>query len=251
VEENIIQDQPVELQNQPEKPWLKIIGLSVLGLVLVWGLVLTGIQIDKSAKLRLQIAKPNLKPQNLAPTQALVATSAPTLQPEKTPLADETAGWKSYTHNALNFSFRYPQDWQIGSTAEPVVIGLMPETLRPTDEPLLKLFWYENKNFLDLRDFYEELERNNQGGDPISPFRQEEPVVKKLQSGEVVYYFDNAYCVATCRKAVWAHKNGVYEFVDVTKGLGTNYQQKVQEFTFDQILSTFRFLPSGNSGQEE
>jgi len=241
VEENIVQNQIInqatEIQSQPAKPWLRIALFSVLGLVLAGGLVWAGTQIGKNSPLRQGF----VGQAKLTPTPVPVAISTSTFPPETTPLPDETADWKTYTHS-LGFSFKYPPNWQISSTTEPVVVGLMPETLKPTDEPFFALRWYENKNLLNPENFYEELEKNNQSGDPISPFRQEEPVIKKLQSGEVVYYFENIYCVATCRMAVWAYKGGIYEFIDRTKGLGTNYQQLVRDSDFDQILSTFRFL---------
>jgi len=74
MEENIVQNQPIEIPVKPAKPWLKIALFSALGLVLAGGLVFAAIQISRTSSLKTQIAKPNLKTQNLTPTEALDAT---------------------------------------------------------------------------------------------------------------------------------------------------------------------------------
>jgi len=77
MEENMVQDQPIEIPVKPAKPWLKIILFLVLGLVLAGGLVWAGMQIGKSSKLKTQISKPQLKAQNLTPTQTPINTPTP------------------------------------------------------------------------------------------------------------------------------------------------------------------------------
>jgi len=105
--------QPVQPASvAPEKkPGVLILAISLIAILLVAGGVYAGMRIGKNSKLKTQISKPNLKSQNLTPTEAPVVTSAPTFQPEITPLPDDTANWKSYTSVALGFTFNYPSEY--------------------------------------------------------------------------------------------------------------------------------------------
>jgi len=252
MEKNIVpgqMKQPTEVQAQPAKPWPRIVLFLVLGLFFVGGLVFAAIKVGVLTKQQEKACTTEAK---ICPDGSTVGRTGPNCEFAPCPtqaVQNETANWKTYTHNALNFSLQYPPTWQIAATSEPVVVALMPKMLKATNGQFIKLLWYENKNLLDPEAFYEELEKNNYSGDPISPFRQEEPIIKKLQSGEVVYYFDKIYCVATCRMAVWAYKDAIYEFVDHTKGFATNHQQLVRDSDFDLILSTFRFLDQSQTDE--
>jgi len=113
MEENIpqnpaqpVQSQPpMEIQPESPSPWLKIVLFSILGLVLVGGLVFAGIQIGKNSKIN-----PPDSEQILPPTQNPVATLNPTLQLETTPLPD----WNIYIDPKYNYQINYPNSWTIG-----------------------------------------------------------------------------------------------------------------------------------------
>lgn len=121
-EENIAREQSgqlnqsVEVQSQRAKPWFKIALFSILGLGLAGGLIFAGYFFGKNLKLKAQISKPQLKSQNLTPTQAPVITSVPTPQPTTNLLADETADWKTYTSTKYRYSIKYPPGWSIDDT---------------------------------------------------------------------------------------------------------------------------------------
>jgi hypothetical protein len=139
--------------------------------------------------------------------------------------ADEVAGWKTYigVTSILNngpqgrFSIKYPSNWE-------------------NEGSILYPFGKNEKARLLLG--------ASALGGPI-------PYAKKVfPSGEANYVWMND---SSDNRFIWARadfliKNTTYSFE--LNDLPVKYKQEFQE-TFDQILSTFRFLPSGNSGQEE
>lgn len=85
--------------------WLKIGLLSITGLLLVGGLVFTGMQIGKSSNLKTQMPKPPIPTQNLTPieTPAITPTSIP----------NPTANWKTYTSSKYHYTIKYPENAQL------------------------------------------------------------------------------------------------------------------------------------------
>jgi len=77
MEENIVQEQSAELQNKLAKPWLKIALFSVLGLVLMGGLVFAG------SKLRRREVKPAFEPMPTIGPEATEVVFPPVISPLK------------------------------------------------------------------------------------------------------------------------------------------------------------------------
>ncbi|MBM3209669.1 hypothetical protein FJZ40_05290, partial [Candidatus Shapirobacteria bacterium] len=92
MEENNLQAQPpIVTEPKPVRSWLKIVLFVALGVILVGGLVFAGIQIGKISNLKSQIAKPQLKTQN---------QEIPTLNPINS--------WKTFRIDTLNIEFKLP-----------------------------------------------------------------------------------------------------------------------------------------------
>jgi len=77
-----------------EKTWLKIVFLSILGIILAVGLVFAGYKLGQRS------IYPEL---DEGPT--------PTPIVEATPTPDLTANWKTYTNIKYGYSIKYPLDW--------------------------------------------------------------------------------------------------------------------------------------------
>jgi hypothetical protein len=92
----------------PLTNWTKIILLSVLGLVVVAGAFLIGVQVGKNQTSNQQ---PIAEEPTATPTQIVVSpTTIPTSPVTATPTIDPTANWKTYTNKEYNLTIKYPSD---------------------------------------------------------------------------------------------------------------------------------------------
>ena len=250
MEEDIGQEQSVQLnqtvgaQNQPVKPWLKIVGLAVLGLFLAGGLVFAGYWYGKNSPLRQGFAGQA----KLTPAQVPVATSAPTFSPENAPLSDETADWKSYT-SSYGYTIRYPPTWEVKTSNwsegnqryglqkddEVIVRYLEPDQAPHGGFPYgitlnLKLP-KDNPNKLGARQWAEKT----LSGDEISIIL-ENTVIAGVPSIKAVSIFNGtnfSFFIPYKLKVYSIYTNIFVE----TDAQSDNYAKII-----DQILSTFKFL---------
>lgn len=91
-----------ETAPQTPKTILKILLFSVLGLVLVAGLVFGGYKLGQKQL----VSEP--KP---TPTPSLVATPTPLSSEAPAKEEDPTANWKTYRNEKYEISFKYPTEW--------------------------------------------------------------------------------------------------------------------------------------------
>lgn len=93
--------QPVEPE-KPKRNWLKILGFTLLGLVVASGVFAAGY----FTALKAQPAKVTPLP---TPTPQPVAQISPT------PFLETIAEWTTYTNENFGFEIKYPTDWTIDS----------------------------------------------------------------------------------------------------------------------------------------
>jgi len=245
VEENIVQNQIInqatEIQSQPAKPWLKIVLFSVLGVGLVGGLVLAGIQIGKR---QTQVTSPP------TPTPSLIATPTPiaviptqiplpTSTPMPTLTPGPTANWKTYS--AAGISFKYPPNWvykkfDIPGRAElHGLVQLMPENYE-SDIPMMPLFimYWDNPEGLTIEQFDKKI---NQGAAMLYPLYNSKAQLTTLANLTAQYEPKGDCSPFPCHKYVISIQNKIWE-------ISSQYTNNPNEFkpTIDLILSTFRFL---------
>jgi hypothetical protein len=203
---------------------------------LAGGLVWAGIQIGKNSNLNPpaggQIAKPNLKSQNLIPTLTPIITSSPLLSETPTKEGDETANWKTYSNRGL-FQINYP--------AEGIVQERAPGVIDPTVAYIF--FSNEDKTRENCKKIliavYENYEINKNS-------TVETVATRELAKGEYKYTLKKIqiagyravkadvqtdcvtiqYFIASPEKNLFVHFSTIREYGNI----------------LDQILPTFRFV---------
>jgi len=215
-----------EIEKSPEvqvpvksKPWLKPLLFSILGIVLAAGLVFAGYKIAQ-----LKQVQPGPQP-------------IPTPVVEATPTPDETANWKTYTNTKYNYQFRYPnelfeQDGRI-YTKPPG-----PDIL-PTD--ILMTTVVEKKTDYKGPGVEDPVGTRKEVGDKI--FKE---IIQKL-------IIDGHSAVKIRRDVLPGSETDAVPGTNILIDLGPNLlsvgltktsEAELQKYnvTFDQILSTFRFI---------
>jgi hypothetical protein len=228
--------------------WLKIGLLALAGLLLAGGLVWAGMQIGKNSKLKSQKSKLQLKSQNLTPTQTPVVTLTPTFLPENTPLPDETAGWKTYevdymSTKTFGFRLKYPSDpkWNISEGKYGVVIANREMNLpdySPIEHGLFKL----DVTILD-------------SGMTAAQWLEEQKKTINSMTGRLDQYLNIRQVAVDSRNGIYYERNDgtmdlasspgnvVFEAPNNHLVLFESYFDfRNNKITFDQILSTFKFL---------
>ena len=121
MEEKILETQPAETlpkfvpspKTGKEKSWLKIVSISLLGLVLVGGLVFAGFKLRQRRVLPLSTPIPTVIP-------------TLTLQPESDFSLEDTADWKTYTNGKFKYRIKYPDDWIVREFPDKTGAGFQP-----------------------------------------------------------------------------------------------------------------------------
>lgn len=179
-------------------------------------------------------------PRNVVVPQAPQTTSAPSPTPSPSPAPtgiDETTNWKTYTNTGYRFSLRYPQDYNFDE--QYVEVGILkwsasissPKyntspyirdiqqigvTVRKRNQ--LSLEQWINEECPKLKDL-NDLRISNKPAKrficPISDSSEDDYMMVAIDNGDYIYTLNNI-------------------------GFKKNTEQ---EKIFDQILSTFRFLP--------
>lgn len=112
----------IEIQGKSTRPWFKIIGFAVLGLVLGGSLVFAGVQIGRKQS-QVTIYPSPTPLGEVSPTSIPIVTSIPT-QIIVTPTPDPTAGWKTYILKTLNLEFKLPPIFNsFGEMTEQIIPG--------------------------------------------------------------------------------------------------------------------------------
>lgn len=203
-----------EIPPKPVSSRFKIILLVVLGLILASGLVFAGY------KLRQQQKQSGAQP---TPTPVVVATPTP----------DPTANWATYTTDS--YLIKYPNDW---------------------NEPKVNLQSTRTEYFFEPGNLFVTVGFNyDQSLNRPRTYKEEKALLEKSAIGKT------EITVAGIKTLKYINKIGesTYEelvllplkdgksmvWINMSFPPGTDSKQ------FDQILSTFKFLPSANSGQGE
>jgi len=106
MEKDISQTEPVEIPSEPPRPWLRIVLLSVSGLILAGGLVFAGYE---------------LRQRQVYPTPP-----QPPFIPEIPELSDldETADWKTYANTKYGYTVKYPSQLVLKEETSDVLLLL-------------------------------------------------------------------------------------------------------------------------------
>lgn len=138
MEESSFQAQPVESETQPTKPWLKIVGFSLLGLLLAVALVWAGYWWGKMSNLKTQTRLPS--GQVSKPPTVFQPTPTPT---PTSPVEDETKDWHLFKSEAHNFEFKHPNNYFIRGK---------PETYEVLTEkfPLIPFVWVLKESYREM-----------------------------------------------------------------------------------------------------
>lgn len=213
-----------QLKSGKEKPWLKIVVSSTAGLIFAGGLVFAGYWYGTSLKLKTQSSKPQLKTQNLTPAQAPIVSPKP----------EETADWKTYTNTTGGYTIRYPNEWIYRTTASNVyftpVLADLPEENTSDYAPIS----VDVRNVLIPEHTRDQLNNYKETAIAVGD------IVVKRVSG--VFKETNMYAGIGLDQAMVKYKDRFYYLIHYD-GKG-NFKQ-----IFDQMLSTFKFLPSGEASQ--
>jgi hypothetical protein len=210
---------------------LKIILFSLLGVILVGGLVVAGFQVRKSQQQVLITLTPTPS-LSIIPTEPITPT--PTLKPASTIAFDQTADWKTYTNTKHNFSVKYPIDWTVKDVFDPTEALSLVMELHTADRD------YFNGTAIDVFLSYE-LESVNQSrlrgiGIDIASAKD----LKTDNLSGTLYETDGIGEGGSGYRMDFLFKEKSKHFWFY---LATGLNNKtVGKNTFLQILSTFRFL---------
>ncbi len=243
---------PVSVQ-PPAKP--KTFLLVTLGLVLMLGLLLTGVVLGQKGFLS-----------SILPVQK----SSPTILPQPTPTPDPTAGWQTYTNSKYGFEFKYPTGYLLDDKSlktqsdSSYSLASTLKIIKKTNEglgqvPTISLILLNTKKtveeFLDF-DYSKELAdwqtvkkesglavsepkiiSTQDGKAPLGSYkkveRQHTDTVPNPKETQYLFKKDNLLYI-------FFVNYGTYN--PDTKGDGSEERQ-----TLDQILSTFKFLDQTSS----
>ena len=216
-----------------EKKLAKIIGFSLIGLLLLFGTFYAGYWLG-CQKEKVETPKPIIP----TPTQALIPTSTPTLDP--------TADWKTYINQTYNYSIKYPQEINISLSSEPEAYNWIsfefPEKGKWTAQLIIDHF--DNPNALNPRDFsqkrYEEQKLESEKEDfppPQKPFDTREIEVGSTNAFQVkVFAFDGDMRVTYVSQG---KRMVTVSFYDPNPN--DPFNEKHVE-TFNLMLQSFKFL---------
>ncbi len=217
--------------------WL-IAGLVIAALVVGRGYWIYKTQVQKSRVFHDQYGMPII-----TPSKAPETNNKPT--PDTKPQNDQTANWKTYTSDKFNFSFKYPED--IFKYSNPVGEGQV------------------SRGFLSIQFATDDLSFNAKGLPKLSMYINVstssgtlEDDIKSLKSNvknisQVVATLDRSqgyriYEFPTALEAIpnissdstYVQKNNLLYSISFTSSNADLIRTNKQ--TFDQILSTFKFI---------
>ena len=210
--------------------WSKIILFTLLGLIVVAGLILAGIQIGKDQGTNEQpiIVQPTIFPTQVIsnPTTILTPsgpTTIPTLPAIVTPTVNPTANWKTYTNSSLGFELKYPPSIQIESES---------------NDQYNKAVIFKGGNV-----HFEVMLRKNSGNITLDNYYfMDAPISRKTTLAGLlanIYEVPNGYCDGpSCSEP--------YAAIVTEKDLDLYHISFFGDIQFseveNQILSTFKFL---------
>ncbi len=155
----------------------------------------------------------------------------PVQAPSPVPTIDPTASWKTYTNMRYKFTFNYPSQWIENNNSESALVYF---TMQQNDRPinvLLIINAYQAtsfENWIQSKSVVNRYTSGNQNEVSYKDF-----LLGNIKSYEMINYPSEGGCTRIF--AVY-HNGNVFE---IEKGGGTC---NMPEKTFDQILSTFKFL---------
>jgi hypothetical protein len=234
VEENIVQDHLAEIQSQPEKPWLKIALFSVLGLVLVGGLIFAAVKVGVPSKPQPKACSTEAK---ICPDGSAVGRTGPNCEFAPCPnqvTQDETADWKTYENSYFRIkvpsSYTYEEKSLAISKDYPNILSYVEFK---TEDGFINIAVANNYKKLTLE--------NALGSGPMLSYVQDFLVGKEIQKIVVddipaIMVKDIPTGMAgTGADLIIIRNQNIYQIV-LSPRLKSNKQ------VFDQILSTFKFL---------
>jgi len=250
-ENNLPTQTPIVTEPKPVRSWLRLVLFLVLGLFLVGGLVVAALEIGVPTKPRGRACTEEAK---ICPDGSAVGRGGPNCEFAPCPtqnVQDETANWKTYTNTKDNYSIRYPQNWfdRKGYEASGIDSEHYFSNEDTTYESLssegvyIFIKKYYDKTTQDNPYFYFNQDKNYPGAELITI--NEQPAVKtKIKipnlsgKGDTEKYFNQVSIV---------YNNKIYYKITLESWI--NQAVKNNESTFDQILSTFRFLDQSQADE--
>ena len=229
------QPQPQVLPAQAKSvSWSKII-LTVLVIVIVTAII-------AGAYWYFVLSKPtgevDTSPIKVSTPSDKKATSSATPSAKK----DETAGWKTYINKELGFSIKYPPNWSYNDAAKYESDNCepgpgVPETIAIFAEQDLKCAGIAAGIGGDFQVSVGSTEYKPLEQLPTQKFEYTvidgERAAKTYKTGNS----EGPWC--NCTRIYFNHKGRGYTIEHINKDLQGNY-----DLIYDQILSTFKFLPS-------
>lgn len=163
----------------------------------------------------------------------LAGYQTPAASPTPTATDDPTAGWKTYTNSQIGFSFEYPSDWILkdGSgvtlTSYSIYKPLSDGDVEP--EPTLHFFVAYHKGVTDLAKWL----TDNQAGEIVDTVKINGNKFSKIKGGSLEDSLEYATQISA---------SGILRIV-----IEPYPNKVVSDETFNQILSTFKFIEDTTS----
>lgn len=240
--QEVIQETPESVVEKKEKPWLKPLLFSILGIILAFGLVFAGYKIAQLKQVQLQ---PGPQP---TPTPESVSTPTPTIV--VTPTPDPTADWKTYTNSKYGYQFKHPLGWIfkaeiVSDEIKPLYVIRENVLSNIVDDYLVFISVWDNPDRRSLINWLQFMK--DSGALPV-PAEAElaanytvagEPAFK-IWSDPISKGKEPGRCFQACPilDVYFTHRDKAYR-------IELNYHREVDkesQETFNLLLSTFKFL---------
>lgn len=188
-------------------------------------------------------------PRTVTPLPTPQTTPAPSPTPSPSPAptgTKETADWKIYSNPKLGYSVKYPKSWYLSEhdwgsiienkkTLEPPDTPVSPETPQDPTYFNIQITTYGKKADLSLRDWIINVwDRMLEIVNP--PLEPEQLIVISIDKVQGYKLEFRGAEITSTHIFLESNQNKVYE-------ISAAFNHSGEEKIFNQILSTFRFLP--------
>jgi len=176
-------------------------------------------------------------------SQKSTSTPPSSISPTSSPITEEVANWKTYTNTKYGYSLKYPSEMRLTEPGNETYLTLDPSQEKEQDfhhTLIVGISVLPNKERLSIDELIEKIQASTSA---IQIKNKQDVTVGGVKGKKVI----GSALGSDFTKIFIPYEDS---FVVLTASIGIEkYQQYVQ--VFDQILSTFKFIPAWPAGGDQ